>query len=72
VFRLEGGPYASHRLVGPYALIAPTFQALFGQWLPQSGFEPVNRPALEFYRTGLELGQRPDSITDLMIPIRET
>ena len=71
VFRLEGGLYASHRLIGPYALIAPTFQALFGQWLPQSGFEPVNRPALEFYRTRSELGERPDSVTDLMIPIRE-
>jgi AraC family transcriptional regulator len=71
-FQLDGGLYASHRLVGPFALIAPTFQALFGQWLPQSGFEPVNRPALEFYRTRTALGERADSVTDLLIPIRET
>lgn len=70
-FRLEGGLYASHRLIGPYALIAPTFQALFGQWLPQSGFEPTNRPALEFYRSRSELGERADAVTDLMIPVQE-
>ncbi|MES2494398.1 MAG: AraC family transcriptional regulator [Pseudomonadota bacterium] len=71
VLKLEGGLYASHRLVGPYALIAPTFQALFGQWLPQSGFEPDNRPALEVYHTRSAVGDRPVNITDLLIPIRE-
>lgn len=69
--RLEGGPHASHRLIGPYALITPTFSALFGQWLPQSGYEPASRPALELYRTRSELGERPDSVTDLLIPIQE-
>lgn len=70
-YRVEGGLYASHRLVGPYALIGPTFQAIFGQWLPQSGFEPESRPALEFYRTRSAHGERADSVTDLMIPVRE-
>ncbi|MGF6602624.1 AraC family transcriptional regulator [Paraburkholderia sp. GAS448] len=68
--RVEGGLYATHRLVGPYALIAPTFQALFGGWLPQSGYEPDDRPALEFYRNPPRSGLRHRCVTDLMIPIR--
>lgn len=68
---LEGGLYATHRLVGPYALIAPTFQALFGGWLPNSGYEPGDRPALEFYRSRPSLGLRHECVTDLMIPLQK-
>ncbi|MEW6345148.1 MAG: GyrI-like domain-containing protein [Paraburkholderia sp.] len=69
--RIEGGLYASHRLVGPYALIAPTFQALFGGWLPQSGYEPADRPALEFYRSRPAPRRQPEYVTDLLIPVRK-
>ena len=68
---LEGGLYAMHRLVGPYALIAPTFQVLFGGWLPRSGYLPDDRPALEFYRSAPQARARNDFVTDLMIPVRE-
>ncbi len=68
--RIEGGLYARHRLVGPYALIAPTFEALFGGWLPRSGYEPDDRPALEHYRSPPSHPQR-DCVTDLLIPIRK-
>ena len=68
--RVEGGLYAVHRLVGPYALIAPTFQAMFGGWLPHSDYEPDDRPALEIYRSPLSSGARNRCVTDLMIPIR--
>jgi AraC family transcriptional regulator len=69
--RVEGGLYATHRLVGPYALIAPTFQALFGGWLPHSGYEPDDRPALEFYRNRPSPDQHHECVTDLMIPLRK-
>jgi AraC family transcriptional regulator len=68
--RLEGGLYAAHRLIGPYALIAPTFQALFGGWLPHSDYEPDDRPALEIYRSPLSSVARNQCVTDLMIPLR--
>jgi AraC family transcriptional regulator len=68
---LEGGLYATHRLVGPYALIGPTFQALVGGWLPHSGYEPDDRPALEFYRNRPVLDQQHACVTDLMIPLRK-
>jgi AraC family transcriptional regulator len=69
--RIEGGLYAVHRLVGPYALIAPTFRALFGGWLPRSGYEPDDRPALEVYRSPPRFSMQHACVTDLMIPIRK-
>jgi AraC family transcriptional regulator len=69
--RIEGGLYAAHRLVGPYGLIAPTFRALFGGWLPGSGYVPDDRPALEFYHTPPSPGAQKDCVTDLLIPIRK-
>ena len=68
---IAGGLFASHRLTGPYALIGPAFKALFGGWLPRSGYEPDDRPALEFYRTPTNLGEHADAVTDLLIPIRK-
>lgn len=69
--RVEGGLYAAHRLIGPYELIASTFQALFGGWLPNSGYEPADRPALEFYRNQPSPDLRHGRVTDLMIPLRK-
>jgi AraC family transcriptional regulator len=68
--RVEGGLYAAYRLVGPWALIAPTFRTLFGGWLPQSGYDPDDRPALELYRHRSTPDARQECVTDLLIPIR--
>jgi AraC family transcriptional regulator len=68
--RVEGGLYAAYRLVGPPALIAPTFQTLFGGWLPQSGYDPDDRPALELYRHRSTPEARQECVIDLLIPIR--
>ena len=67
--RLEGGLYAVHRLVGPYALISPTFRALYSGWLPRSGYRRDRRPGLELYRSAPDRGARQPCITDLLIPI---
>jgi AraC family transcriptional regulator len=69
--RLEGGLYASQRLVGPYALIGPTFRALFDGWLPLSAYMPDERPALELYRDPPLSGLKRQSVTDLAIPIKK-
>lgn len=69
--RIEGGLYASHRLIGPYALIAPTMQALYGRCLPSYGFEPDDRPTLELYRSPARHPVPSACVTDLMIPIRK-
>jgi AraC family transcriptional regulator len=66
---LPGGRYGSYRLIGSYALIAPTFQTLFGGWLPQSGLEPDDRPVLELYHENPAAAAA--RVTDLLIPICE-
>jgi AraC family transcriptional regulator len=70
-WEIPGGRYAAYRLSGAYALIAATFQRLFGHWLPQSGLEPDDRPVLEIYHDD---PNRPTGLapcTDLLIPVRE-
>jgi AraC family transcriptional regulator len=70
VVLLEGGAYACCRLVGPFALIGPTFKALFGGWLPRSGHEADDKPVLEIYRNPTIDDPRRDPVIDLMIPIK--
>jgi AraC family transcriptional regulator len=69
--RLAGGLYAVHRLVGPYALISPTFRALYSGWLPRSGYTRDQRPGLELYRSSADASPQHACITDLLIPIRK-
>lgn len=69
---LSGGHYVAHRLIGSYALIPPTFQTLYGAWLPQSGLEPDDRPFIELYLNDPALVGENQLATDLLIPIRGT
>jgi AraC family transcriptional regulator len=66
---IAGGGYAAYRLVGPYAMISPTWQTLFGGWLPQSGLEPDHRPSLEIYLNHPGTVSDDKLITELLIPI---
>lgn len=67
---LAGGRYARHTLTGPYTQINAAISALYSAWLPQSGFEPDDRPVLEIYRS--PFGTPPQDLqTDLLIPVRD-
>ena len=68
---VPGGSYAAYRFCGAYALIAATFQRLFGHWLPASGFEPDDRPALELYDDDPNRPAEAAPCTELLIPVRE-
>ncbi|HTO78659.1 MAG TPA: GyrI-like domain-containing protein [Methylocystis sp.] len=65
-----GGRYAGYRHVGPYSEIADAFQRLYREWLPTSGFEPDNRPALDICRNDPRVTPEPELVTDLLLPIR--
>lgn len=70
IAEIPGGRYASYRHIGPYSGIAAAFQRLYGEWLPTSGHEPDDRPALEIYRN-TPYDAPPDGlITDLLIPVK--
>jgi AraC family transcriptional regulator len=70
ILELEGGLYASSRLIGPYSGIAGAFQRLFGEWLPASGYEPGGRPALEIYRNNPYDTPEDELITDLLVAVK--
>lgn len=69
-YDLPGGRYACYRLMGSYALISSTFQTLFGSWLPQSGFEPDDRPVIEVYLNHPATVMEHEIATELLIPLR--
>jgi AraC family transcriptional regulator len=72
VERLEipGGLYAVHCLAGPYTRINAAVRALYTQWLPDSGYEPDDRPSLEHYLNSPRKVAPAALRTDLLIPIR--
>jgi AraC family transcriptional regulator len=46
---IEAGKYAIFHFKGGQSLIKEAYAYIYGVWLPQSGWEPKDRPALEMY-----------------------
>jgi AraC family transcriptional regulator len=46
---IPGGLYAISRFEGAESGISNAYNELYGNWLPTSGFEPADSPALEIY-----------------------
>ncbi|MDN8611966.1 AraC family transcriptional regulator [Variovorax ginsengisoli] len=67
---IPAGSYAVHRLDGPYSQINAAIGALYSLWLPQSGYEPDDRPTLEHYLNSPQTAEGGALRTDLLIPIR--
>jgi len=66
---LPGGLYAVFDYKGLASAAGPTFQYIFTQWIPNSGYELDDRPHFEI------LGEKykrddPDSEEELWIPVR--
>jgi AraC family transcriptional regulator len=70
IVEAPGGRYACYRHVGPYTGIPAAFGRLFGEWLPASGYEVDDRPALELYRNNPYDTPSNALITDLLLPVR--
>jgi len=51
----EGGLYATARVRVPIEEYAAQWDALVGDWLPDSGYQPDHRPAMEFYLNNPEV-----------------
>ena len=46
---IPGGLYAVSHFEGEEKNITRAYNGLYGDWLPASGFEPADSPALEVY-----------------------
>jgi AraC family transcriptional regulator len=72
LLELPAGLYAKYCLVGPYTRIDSALMAIFSRWLPDSGYEPDDRPTLEHYLNSPRTAKPAALRTDLLIPIRAT
>lgn len=69
VASFAGGKVAAARFVGTARDIAQAWHDLFS-WLPQSGFQPDERPCAELYRGESMDGQTGVVTCDLCLPVR--
>jgi len=71
VMDVPGGTYALAEFVGGAHEIVPAWNAVFAGWLPNSGFEPDDRPCYELYRGEPTVDARRRTFRcDLCLPVR--
>ncbi len=66
---INGGKYAIFRYKGPYTGFGHVYDAIFRQWLPQSGYELRNIPALEKYLNDPKKTRPEKLITEIYVPV---
>jgi AraC family transcriptional regulator len=67
---LAGGRYAVQRIdVEDPAEIGRQVDAMYGNWLPGSGYQADDRPALEIYHDSEEAGPKRRIVLDYCIPV---
>jgi AraC family transcriptional regulator len=67
----EGGRYACTRFTGTGADIHAAWMRMFAEWLPGSGWQPADRPALELYEPDFVVDKATGAFTCLLcVPVR--
>lgn len=71
VMTLRSGKYAVGRFSGGADIFRKAYAAMFGEWLPGSGWQPDDAPAFESY-VGEPSGTtgRPRFVFDLYVPVK--
>lgn len=67
---IAAGEYAVLRHQGPYADMKAAYEWLYGKWLPASGREPANQPALEEYLNTPQDTKPTELLTDIYLPLK--
>jgi len=68
---LSSGKYAVGRFAGGTGIFRKAYEAMYGGWLPKSGWQPDDAPAFESYvgePSGTE--KRPHFVFDLYVPVK--
>ena len=66
---VPGGLYAVFFYKGAASAGGPTYQYIYGTWIPESGYELDNRPHFDLLGTKYK-NEDPDSEEELWIPIK--
>ena len=69
---IEGGTYAIATHRGAYSKLIDTYRAIYGQWLPASGYVCRDAPPIEIYRNSPDQTPEEDLLTDICIPVSKT
>ncbi|WP_334073077.1 AraC family transcriptional regulator [Paenibacillus sp. A14] len=67
---LQGGTYALYSFYDSIDQLGIAYQTLFGQWLPQSGYEAEDKPCLEYCMNNPATDPEGKSKVDLFLPIK--
>jgi AraC family transcriptional regulator len=69
--RFAGGRYGCTRFSGTVADINDAWMRLYGDWLPSSGWQPDDQPAIEIYDAGVDVDEETGRFSCLLcVPIR--
>lgn len=71
IMTIRSGLYAVGRFSGGAEIFKRAYDAMYGEWLPRSGWQPDDAPAFESY-LGEPSGtpKRPRFVFDLYVPVR--
>ncbi|MBS7809919.1 AraC family transcriptional regulator [Roseococcus pinisoli] len=58
------------RFQGPYSELEGAYDRLYGEWLPASGEEPADQPALEHYLNDCRSLPPAEWLTDILLPLK--
>lgn len=68
---VRGGLYACSRYAGSSDGIYDAWLALYARWLPDSGYQPDDRPCIELYGTGVVVEPQTGHFScELCLPVR--
>jgi AraC family transcriptional regulator len=59
------------RFQGPYSELEAAYDRLYGEWLPASGEEPADQPALEHYLNDCRILPPSEWLTDILLPLKD-
>lgn len=67
---LAEGTYAMARFELAGDEYEAAWEAVYGQWLPESGFQPVDKPAFELYLSGPDQHPEGKFVLEICVPVR--
>lgn len=68
---IDGGIYAIFRHNGPYKDFSQTYDEIYLNWLPDSGYELRDLPPLEFYLNDPNKTKPQNLKTDIYVPVKK-
>ena len=70
IYNIEGGKYAVYHFEGTEIQIMTTYKAVYGEWLPSSGYQPDDKPCYEIYLNNPDTDPEGKYFMDIYLPVK--